>query len=150
MPEMLYANSGQCNLFITPFSCFSARPTDFDFLAVIGKGTFGKVKKKKYTEKWLIYLLISSVVNECFLTVNPRGHVFTHRSPSLLCDSDFPFLVGTFSPTWPHIIRRVGGDSESAVDPADGFDESVPAAWCLVKMYCLLHESLTISTPRTV
>lgn len=73
MPEMLYANYGKCNLFITPFSCFSARPTDFDFLAVIGKGTFGKVKKKKKkdTEKLLIYLLISSVVNECFLTVNP-------------------------------------------------------------------------------
>lgn len=50
------------------FIYFSAKPTDFDFLKVIGKGSFGKVRVCLFSPSVNKYLR-----NACFILARPQS-----------------------------------------------------------------------------
>uniref|UniRef100_A0A4W5QFU4 Serine/threonine-protein kinase Sgk1 n=1 Tax=Hucho hucho TaxID=62062 RepID=A0A4W5QFU4_9TELE len=73
-------------------SCFSAKPTDFDFLAVIGKGTFGKVllaKLKADNKFYAVKVLQKKVI----LKKKEQKNIMAERNV-LLKSLKHPFLVG--------------------------------------------------------
>uniref|UniRef100_A0A673XY44 Serine/threonine-protein kinase Sgk1 n=1 Tax=Salmo trutta TaxID=8032 RepID=A0A673XY44_SALTR len=78
------------NLFC--FQHFSAKPTDFDFLKVIGKGSFGKVllAKRKLDGK---YYAIKVLQKRVILNRREQKHIMAERNV-LLKNMKHPFLVG--------------------------------------------------------
>uniref|UniRef100_A0A4W5QHU4 Serine/threonine-protein kinase Sgk1 n=1 Tax=Hucho hucho TaxID=62062 RepID=A0A4W5QHU4_9TELE len=78
------------NLFCFPH--FSAKPTDFDFLKVIGKGSFGKVllAKRKLDGK---YYAIKVLQKRVILNRREQKHIMAERNV-LLKNMKHPFLVG--------------------------------------------------------
>uniref|UniRef100_A0A8C7V6G3 Serine/threonine-protein kinase Sgk1 n=1 Tax=Oncorhynchus mykiss TaxID=8022 RepID=A0A8C7V6G3_ONCMY len=74
------------------FPHFSAKPTDFDFLKVIGKGSFGKVllAKRKLDGK---YYAIKVLQKRVILNRREQKHIMAERNV-LLKNVKHPFLVG--------------------------------------------------------
>uniref|UniRef100_A0A8C6TLQ9 Serine/threonine-protein kinase Sgk1 n=1 Tax=Neogobius melanostomus TaxID=47308 RepID=A0A8C6TLQ9_9GOBI len=71
---------------------FRAKPTDFDFLKVIGKGSFGKVflAKRKHDEK---YYAVKVLQKKVILNRKEQKHIMAERNV-LLKNVKHPFLVG--------------------------------------------------------
>uniref|UniRef100_A0A8C5GPJ4 Serum/glucocorticoid regulated kinase family member 3 n=1 Tax=Gouania willdenowi TaxID=441366 RepID=A0A8C5GPJ4_GOUWI len=69
-----------------------AKPTDFDFLKVIGKGSFGKVflAKRKHDEK---YYAVKVLQKKVILNRKEQKHIMAERNV-LLKNVKHPFLVG--------------------------------------------------------
>uniref|UniRef100_A0A8C1IUF1 Serine/threonine-protein kinase Sgk1 n=1 Tax=Cyprinus carpio TaxID=7962 RepID=A0A8C1IUF1_CYPCA len=75
-----------------PQLCKYAKPTDFDFLKVIGKGSFGKVllaKRKRDGKYYAIKVLQKKVI----LNRREQKHIMAERNV-LLKNVKHPFLVG--------------------------------------------------------
>uniref|UniRef100_A0A8C9X6H4 Serum/glucocorticoid regulated kinase family member 3 n=1 Tax=Sander lucioperca TaxID=283035 RepID=A0A8C9X6H4_SANLU len=75
-----------------PQLCNHAKPTDFDFLKVIGKGSFGKVflAKRKHDEK---YYAVKVLQKKVILNRKEQKHIMAERNV-LLKNVKHPFLVG--------------------------------------------------------
>uniref|UniRef100_A0A3B4ULE8 Serine/threonine-protein kinase Sgk1 n=2 Tax=Seriola TaxID=8160 RepID=A0A3B4ULE8_SERDU len=75
-----------------PQLCNHAKPTDFDFLKVIGKGSFGKVflAKWKHDEK---YYAVKVLQKKVILNRKEQKHIMAERNV-LLKNVKHPFLVG--------------------------------------------------------
>ncbi|TUA03489.1 Serine/threonine-protein kinase Sgk2 [Bagarius yarrelli] len=71
---------------------FSARPTDFDFLAVIGKGTFGKVLLAKLKSDGKFYA-VKVLQKKVILKKKEQKNIMAERNV-LLKSLKHPFLVG--------------------------------------------------------
>uniref|UniRef100_A0A673X367 Serine/threonine-protein kinase Sgk1 n=1 Tax=Salmo trutta TaxID=8032 RepID=A0A673X367_SALTR len=78
--------------YLFSFPHFSAKPTDFDFLKVIGKGSFGKVllAKRKLDGK---YYAIKVLQKRVILNRREQKHIMAERNV-LLKNVKHPFLVG--------------------------------------------------------
>ncbi|MFT7809193.1 serine/threonine-protein kinase Sgk3 [Arapaima gigas] len=74
------------------FVLFSAKPTDFDFLKVIGKGSFGKVllAKRKLDGK---YYAVKVLQKRVIVNRREQKHIMAERNV-LLKNVKHPFLVG--------------------------------------------------------
>ncbi|XP_043573287.1 STKc_SGK domain-containing protein isoform X1 [Chiloscyllium plagiosum] len=71
---------------------YSVKPSDFDYLRIIGKGSFGKVllAKHKETEK---YFAVKVLQKKMILKKKEQKHIMAERSV-LLKNMKHPFLVG--------------------------------------------------------
>ncbi|XP_066558680.1 serine/threonine-protein kinase Sgk2 isoform X2 [Amia ocellicauda] len=81
-----------CDVNLGPSANPHARPTDFDFLAVIGKGTFGKVllaKRKSDNKFYAVKVLQKKVI----LKKKEQKNIMAERNV-LLKSLKHPFLVG--------------------------------------------------------
>uniref|UniRef100_A0A672IZK7 Serine/threonine-protein kinase Sgk1 n=1 Tax=Salarias fasciatus TaxID=181472 RepID=A0A672IZK7_SALFA len=87
---------GTCILSLLKLKCCSflssAKPTDFDFLKVIGKGSFGKVflAKRKNDGK---YYAVKVLQKKVILNRKEQKHIMAERNV-LLKNVKHPFLVG--------------------------------------------------------
>ncbi|KAF3824901.1 hypothetical protein GH733_010235 [Mirounga leonina] len=70
----------------------SARPTDFDFLKVIGKGSYGKVLLAKHKSDGMFYA-VKVLQKKSILKKKEQNHIMAERSV-LLKNVQHPFLVG--------------------------------------------------------
>ncbi|EHA99345.1 Serine/threonine-protein kinase Sgk3 [Heterocephalus glaber] len=89
-PDVLHSTSQNINL--GPTGNPHAKPTDFDFLKVIGKGSFGKVllaKRKLDGKFYAVKVLQKKVV----LNRKEQKHIMAERNV-LLKNVKHPFLVG--------------------------------------------------------
>ncbi|KAB0406995.1 hypothetical protein E2I00_007872 [Balaenoptera physalus] len=75
-----------------PPSSPSARPTDFDFLKVIGKGNYGKVLLAKHKSDGMFYA-VKVLQKKSILKKKEQSHIMAERSV-LLKNMCHPFLVG--------------------------------------------------------
>ncbi|KAK2814830.1 hypothetical protein Q7C36_023096 [Tachysurus vachellii] len=85
-------NSTSRNINLGPSANPQAKPTDFDFLKVIGKGSFGKVllaKRKRDGKCYAIKVLQKKVI----LKRREQKHIMAERNV-LLKNVKHPFLVG--------------------------------------------------------
>ncbi|XP_054841436.1 serine/threonine-protein kinase Sgk3 isoform X2 [Eublepharis macularius] len=85
-------NSTSQNVNLGPFGNPHAKPTDFDFLKVIGKGSFGKVllaKRKLDGKFYAVKVLQKKIV----LNRKEQKHIMAERNV-LLKNVKHPFLVG--------------------------------------------------------
>uniref|UniRef100_A0A8D3AXC3 Serine/threonine-protein kinase Sgk1 n=1 Tax=Scophthalmus maximus TaxID=52904 RepID=A0A8D3AXC3_SCOMX len=80
------------NINLGPSGNPHAKPTDFDFLKVIGKGSFGKVflAKLKHDEK---YYAVKVLQKKVILNRKEQKHIMAERNV-LLKNVKHPFLVG--------------------------------------------------------
>uniref|UniRef100_A0A1A7XCS0 Serine/threonine-protein kinase Sgk1 n=1 Tax=Iconisemion striatum TaxID=60296 RepID=A0A1A7XCS0_9TELE len=80
------------NINLGPSGNPQAKPTDFDFLKVIGKGSFGKVflAKHKHDEK---YYAVKVLQKKVILNRKEQKHIMAERNV-LLKNVKHPFLVG--------------------------------------------------------
>uniref|UniRef100_A0A667XF76 Serum/glucocorticoid regulated kinase family member 3 n=1 Tax=Myripristis murdjan TaxID=586833 RepID=A0A667XF76_9TELE len=85
-------NSTSRNINLGPSGNPHAKPTDFDFLKVIGKGSFGKVllAKRKHDGK---YYAIKILQKRVILNRREQKHIMAERNV-LLKNVKHPFLVG--------------------------------------------------------
>uniref|UniRef100_A0A7N6B308 Serine/threonine-protein kinase Sgk1 n=1 Tax=Anabas testudineus TaxID=64144 RepID=A0A7N6B308_ANATE len=85
-------NSTSRNINLGPSGNPQAKPTDFDFLKVIGKGSFGKVflAKRKHDEK---YYAVKVLQKKIILNRKEQKHIMAERNV-LLKNVKHPFLVG--------------------------------------------------------
>uniref|UniRef100_A0A671YME0 Serum/glucocorticoid regulated kinase family member 3 n=1 Tax=Sparus aurata TaxID=8175 RepID=A0A671YME0_SPAAU len=76
----------------TSYDRSNAKPTDFDFLKVIGKGSFGKVflAKRRHDEK---YYAVKVLQKKVILNRKEQKHIMAERNV-LLKNVKHPFLVG--------------------------------------------------------
>uniref|UniRef100_A0A4W6DS18 Serine/threonine-protein kinase Sgk1 n=1 Tax=Lates calcarifer TaxID=8187 RepID=A0A4W6DS18_LATCA len=86
------ANLDNININLGPSGNPHAKPTDFDFLKVIGKGSFGKVflAKRKHDEK---YYAVKVLQKKVILNRKEQKHIMAERNV-LLKNVKHPFLVG--------------------------------------------------------
>uniref|UniRef100_A0A8C5F991 Serum/glucocorticoid regulated kinase family member 3 n=1 Tax=Gadus morhua TaxID=8049 RepID=A0A8C5F991_GADMO len=86
------SNSSSRNINLGPSANPQAKPTDFDFLKVIGKGSFGKVllAKRKNDGK---YYAIKVLQKRVILNRREQKHIMAERNV-LLQNVKHPFLVG--------------------------------------------------------
>ncbi|XP_072306881.1 serine/threonine-protein kinase Sgk3 [Eucyclogobius newberryi] len=86
------SNSTSRNINLGPSGNPQAKPTDFDFLKVIGKGSFGKVflGKSKHDEK---YYAVKVLQKKVILNRKEQKHIMAERNV-LLKNVKHPFLVG--------------------------------------------------------
>lgn len=70
----------------------AARPSDFDFLKVIGKGSFGKVLLARHKESAKVYA-VKVLQKSAIVKRNETKHIMAERSV-LLKNIKHPFLVG--------------------------------------------------------
>ncbi|XP_010786922.1 serine/threonine-protein kinase Sgk3-like, partial [Notothenia coriiceps] len=86
------SNSTSRNINLGPSGNPQAKPTDFDFLKVIGKGSFGKVflAKRKHDEKFYAVKVLQKKV---ILNRKEQKHIMAERNV-LLKNVKHPFLVG--------------------------------------------------------
>ncbi|XP_058535656.1 serine/threonine-protein kinase Sgk2 isoform X4 [Ochotona princeps] len=82
--------SGNINL--GPSANPNARPTDFDFLRVIGKGNYGKVLLAKRKSDGMFYA-VKVLQKKSILQNKEQGHIMAERNV-LLKNVRHPFLVG--------------------------------------------------------
>uniref|UniRef100_A0AAY5EKN9 Serine/threonine-protein kinase Sgk1 n=1 Tax=Electrophorus electricus TaxID=8005 RepID=A0AAY5EKN9_ELEEL len=85
-------SSNSRNINLGPSANLQAKPTDFDFLKVIGKGSFGKVllaKRKRDGKCYAIKVLQKKVI----LNRREQKHIMAERNV-LLKNVKHPFLVG--------------------------------------------------------
>jgi serine/threonine protein kinase len=69
-----------------------AKPSDFEFLKVIGKGSFGKVYSARHKAEDTIYAV--KVLNKkMIIKRNEKNHIMSERNV-LLKNLNHPFLVG--------------------------------------------------------
>ncbi|XP_047205255.1 serine/threonine-protein kinase Sgk3 isoform X2 [Girardinichthys multiradiatus] len=80
------------NINLGPSGNPQAKPTDFDFLKVIGKGSFGKVflAKRKHDEK---YYAVKVLQKKVILNRKEQKHIMAERNV-LLKNVKHPYLVG--------------------------------------------------------
>uniref|UniRef100_A0A3Q0T4S1 Serum/glucocorticoid regulated kinase family member 3 n=1 Tax=Amphilophus citrinellus TaxID=61819 RepID=A0A3Q0T4S1_AMPCI len=85
-------NSTSRNINLGPSANPQAKPTDFDFLKVIGKGSFGKVflAKRKHDGKFYAVKILQKRV---ILNRKEQKHIMAERNV-LLKNVKHPFLVG--------------------------------------------------------
>ncbi|XP_037136185.1 serine/threonine-protein kinase Sgk3 [Syngnathus acus] len=85
-------NSSSRNINLGPSGNPHAKPTDFDFLKVVGKGSFGKVflAKRKLDAK---YYAIKVLQKKVILNRKEQKHIMAERNV-LLKNVKHPFLVG--------------------------------------------------------
>ncbi|POI25413.1 hypothetical protein CIB84_010837, partial [Bambusicola thoracicus] len=85
-------NSTSPNINLGPSGNPHAKPTDFDFLKVIGKGSFGKVllAKRKLDGK---YYAVKVLQKKIVLNRKEQKHIMAERNV-LLKNVKHPFLVG--------------------------------------------------------
>uniref|UniRef100_A0AAX7W241 Serum/glucocorticoid regulated kinase family member 3 n=1 Tax=Astatotilapia calliptera TaxID=8154 RepID=A0AAX7W241_ASTCA len=85
-------NSTSRNINLGPSANPQAKPTDFDFLKVIGKGSFGKVflAKRKHDGK---FYAIKILQKKIILNRKEQKHIMAERNV-LLKNVKHPFLVG--------------------------------------------------------
>lgn len=79
------------DLFFTFISC-SVKPSDFEFLKVIGKGSFGKVLLARNRNEGNIYA-IKVLQKQAIMKRNEVKHIMSERNV-LLKNVKHPFLVG--------------------------------------------------------
>ncbi|XP_036178312.1 serine/threonine-protein kinase Sgk2 isoform X2 [Myotis myotis] len=79
------------NINLGPSANPNARPTDFDFLKVIGKGNYGKVLLAKRKSDGMFYAV--KVLQKKFILKNKENHIMAERNV-LLKNVRHPFLVG--------------------------------------------------------
>ncbi|XP_045384855.1 serine/threonine-protein kinase Sgk2 isoform X2 [Lemur catta] len=80
------------NVHLGPSANPNARPTDFDFLKVIGKGNYGKVLLAKHKSDGTFYA-VKVLQKKSILKKKEQGHIMAERSV-LLKNVRHPFLVG--------------------------------------------------------
>uniref|UniRef100_A0A8D1JGY8 Protein kinase domain-containing protein n=1 Tax=Sus scrofa TaxID=9823 RepID=A0A8D1JGY8_PIG len=80
------------NINLGPSANPNARPTDFDFLKVIGKGNYGKVLLAKHKSDGMFYA-VKVLQKKSILKKKEQGHIMAERSV-LLKNVRHPFLVG--------------------------------------------------------
>ncbi|XP_048078112.1 serine/threonine-protein kinase Sgk2 isoform X6 [Ursus arctos] len=79
------------NINLGPSANPNARPTDFDFLKVIGKGSYGKVLLAKHKSDGTFYAV--KVLQKKSILKKKENHIMAERSV-LLKNVQHPFLVG--------------------------------------------------------
>ncbi|XP_061293616.1 serine/threonine-protein kinase Sgk2 isoform X2 [Bos javanicus] len=80
------------NINLGPSANPNARPTDFDFLKVIGKGNYGKVLLAKHKSDGMFYA-VKVLQKKSILKKKEQSHIMAERSV-LLKNVRHPFLVG--------------------------------------------------------
>uniref|UniRef100_A0A8I3NKU1 Serum/glucocorticoid regulated kinase 2 n=2 Tax=Canis lupus familiaris TaxID=9615 RepID=A0A8I3NKU1_CANLF len=80
------------NINLGPSANPNARPTDFDFLKVIGKGSYGKVLLAKRKSDGMFYA-VKVLQKKSILKKKEQNHIMAERSV-LLKNVQHPFLVG--------------------------------------------------------
>ncbi|XP_045151299.1 serine/threonine-protein kinase Sgk2 [Echinops telfairi] len=88
-PQASRANG---NINLGPSANPNARPTDFDFLKVIGKGNYGKVLLAKRKSDGMFYA-VKVLQKKSILKKKEQSHIMAERSV-LLKNVRHPFLVG--------------------------------------------------------
>ncbi|XP_007892991.2 STKc_SGK domain-containing protein isoform X1 [Callorhinchus milii] len=93
--EETYSNSNRSSLasdeFDLPTSC-SVKPSDFHYLKIIGKGSFGKVLLAKHKDNQKFFA-IKVLQKKMILKKKEQKHIMAERSV-LLKNVEHPFLVG--------------------------------------------------------
>ncbi|XP_066479129.1 serine/threonine-protein kinase Sgk2 isoform X3 [Tiliqua scincoides] len=80
------------NINLGPSANPNAKPTDFDFLKIIGKGSFGKVVLAKYKSDGSFYA-VKVLQKKFILKKKEQNHIMAERNV-LLKNVKHPFLVG--------------------------------------------------------
>ena len=88
------SNSSEKMINLGPSEKQHVKPSDFEFLRTIGKGSFGKVYSARHKKEDTIYAI--KVLNKkMILKRNEKNHIMSERNV-LLKNLNHPFLVGLY------------------------------------------------------